>query len=578
MTFRIGFPLTMALAALGLPAQFPAQSDDPPPLYETKYTEAKDDVALFNPEELTLGQLQKRVLLDGLVAAAVNSTGASHERRSKALALALQVDPEHQDAVAANALFVEKRRPKERVKGFRTTTEVGELLWLAAVRLDAGSEADRVLGRYVKDIVRLCGPSDKNVVTALKEAQEGPDWPNWENVFPPPPKPQRDVEREELEAAVFAAEKTEANALLLGRVGNRFTGKSSTIYVKAEREEPITRKSYIRYEVGAFTRIGSEAWRASEEMIPERAGELWRRGYKVEVSLEGDYAKLDLQSASVAAALALEMLTTGEAYDPKFAVSGYLRESGNITRVGAISHKIAGAVEAGLTHIAVPKENSIDLMDHYVMSAPELLRVQVFAVENYDEVKTIALAPEHRDFLVNESLRIFGETAAKIARSGSPADAVRHPEAVAALRKVLELTPNHWSARMMLAQASGKAPTALSIGRSFFELETLADAADHEREITDAVMNRLTKAIRERARYDPAMAPLIKAFQAVHAAEQERRQVSSTRLDGKTWEDLRREAQAELARALDDLENNPGLKAALEIMRDEPLDENGAER
>jgi hypothetical protein len=219
------------------------------------------------------------------------------------------------------------------------------------------------------------------------------------------------------------------------------------------------------------------------------------------------------------------------------------------------------------------------LMDHVVSEGfSDLLKVQVFAVEEFDEVKALALTGEHRDFLVNESLKIYAETAAKIARFEDPKDLSRFPALVERLRKVVELTPNHWSARILLAEASGKGPKVLSIGRSFLILQALSEKVEDSLQLSDELMTELSEVTLDRTRFHPALQPLIQALRTIQEAETERRRISSARLDGKTWQQLRSEGDALVENTLDEINSRVELKVGLDRLRIEPLDIHGAEQ
>ena len=577
MIFRLAtVPLVFAaFAASSLQAQ---KDGEKAPVREfNAYSAAEPGAQVIDAEGLTLGDFQRYILLESLVAAGVNYSSATHERRSKAVALALQVDPAHPTAVAANSLMSEGRS-RNFIDGYRVSSEIAEVLWDAVRLLKQGSEADQQLARYVMDIIWMCGSKDSEILSAIKTNRED-GGPEWDTLFPPPPPPVQEVERNMLEEAVFTATETEASTLILVKVGDVYKAKPWPISVKAIREEPFRRRSWMTFKLGhGNVYVGSAgAWRGIEKLIPARGGEEWRTGYNITISSSFDAARGDRQSASVAAALALDSLLDGATYDPKFAVSGMILPDGAITKVGGIAPKLEGAAVAQLTHIALPKANEQDYLDYLAdHGIAPFVKVQVFAVEHLDEVKALALAEDKRDFLVNESLKVFQETIDVISSSGG-ARALAAPGVQQRLRKVLELNANHVSARMLLLSGSGRGPKTRSLLTSYLPIKALANAIYRieSDNLSEGDAKKIDAIILDKNRYHPKAQPCIEGLMLVKDAQRLRRQTTAKR---DAWIKPLENAQSAFTLAINKLKDDPEVRAEIDREASEPLLPDGTER
>ncbi|MEM0968230.1 MAG: hypothetical protein AAGJ31_02670, partial [Verrucomicrobiota bacterium] len=115
--------------------------------------------------------------------------------------------------------------------------------------------------------------------------------------------------------------------------------------------------------------------------------------------------------------------------------------------------------------MAIPKGNLARLGDVLLVDGVmPLLDTQVFTVETFDDAKALAIAPNLREKDLAESLRIFGEVEA--AARTAPGNWLLQAEVQSRLRKVLELTPGHASARMLLLKAVNRAPKQLTLSGS----------------------------------------------------------------------------------------------------------------
>jgi len=197
-------------------------------------------------------------------------------------------------------------------------------------------------------------------------------------------------------------------------------------------------------------------------------------GNRIELSFERHYSPKDGDSASVACALLLHSLVEGTAYDPGFAVTGAMQDDGAVTPVGGIDGKIRGAAARDCTHVAIPKGNEIDLIDLLLMDGVrELAAIQIFTLETFDDALALAVPESERSDEVQESLTLFDSVRKALLRRGGER-LLRNPKVQSRLRRIIQLTPNHASARVLLLQALGRAPDHLTLQGSLTAIDRTA--------------------------------------------------------------------------------------------------------
>jgi ATP-dependent Lon protease len=94
------------------------------------------------------------------------------------------------------------------------------------------------------------------------------------------------------------------------------------------------------------------------------------------------YEGVEGDSASVAIATAIISALKDVPVKQEWAMTGSLSVRGEVLPIGGLSAKVEAAIDAGITHVAVPKSNLNDL----VIDAKRLKRITVLPVESISEV------------------------------------------------------------------------------------------------------------------------------------------------------------------------------------------------
>ncbi|MEM1296765.1 MAG: S16 family serine protease, partial [Verrucomicrobiota bacterium] len=197
-------------------------------------------------------------------------------------------------------------------------------------------------------------------------------------------------------------------------------------------------------------------------------------GYRVEISFESQYSPKDGDSASVACALLLNSLIKGEEIDSGFAVTGALETDGMVKAVGGIDGKIRGATRRKCTHVAIPAVNEEVLLDMLLVDGIEpMAAIQVFTIETFEAAHALATPKDQREEDLKQAMELF-ETVQRVLERGSGQRMLQNSQVQQRLRQVLELAPNHASAKMLLLSAMGRAPRQLSLRGSLTALDRAA--------------------------------------------------------------------------------------------------------
>lgn len=188
----------------------------------------------------------------------------------------------------------------------------------------------------------------------------------------------------------------------------------------------------------------------------------------VEFAFQDKIAPKDGNSAALACGLMTEALISGREIDPGFTCTGVLNADGSVQPIGGVGAKLRGAFKEGCQIVAIPHGNRFALSDLTVLGqAKSLAGMQVFTVETFDQA--FDLAAGDRPEAIQASLDEFAKLQTAFA-TGNVIEVIKKPEAQQLLARVLERTPNHASARLMLDVARGEQTNELSLNGSLEEL------------------------------------------------------------------------------------------------------------
>jgi hypothetical protein len=188
---------------------------------------------------------------------------------------------------------------------------------------------------------------------------------------------------------------------------------------------------------------------------------------KVEFSFSDKYEAKD--GGSIGAALGTLILSMIEGFeiDPKLAITGDVSADGKLRVIGGVAAKLRGATAAQCAVMALPTDNAPQAADALVYDGPELFvnSAQVIGVASLTDAA--ALARVDRPQQLQEAIELFAEVQGTL-KEGPVATRLRNADVRQKLSRVLELAPNHVSAKLLLAVADDEQPRKLSAGASIY--------------------------------------------------------------------------------------------------------------
>lgn len=410
--------------------------------------------AWIQSDRLTLSPEKKMLVAEALTGLACLPGKISPEQRSRAIGLAFQVVPGFEPAVIAN-FKLRNNQPLPPASGFPKVEPVVAALVPVARELMPGEQADRDLGWAILHLlVKLPGGVDEAILLLEKQGNL-PD-PPWERLYggKVAVRPAQDFARRESTVAV----------LLLARNGKELAAK--VVWVSAAAMESKSPAQPVRI----LTYNGSSAGvRKAAELAGKQEAELWKArwplGQNVMLATDAkdEWAKPDEASFGAGFALLLSALVTGHTYDPGFGIIGQLAADGGFAPAPGLEAKLRAAIQSGLTHVAVSAGSNDELFDLLVMGAyTGLARVQILAASRMAEVDSLAVASEQRDAGLREAMGLFRDTVRDLGASIT-VQSLRNPKIRTGLERVVELAPNHVSAKLLSLAAADQAPPHLSL-------------------------------------------------------------------------------------------------------------------
>jgi hypothetical protein len=172
---------------------------------------------------------------------------------------------------------------------------------------------------------------------------------------------------------------------------------------------------------------------------------------------------------SAGTAFAVLMLSTLEGFDidPKCAVTGDITVDWKVRKVGGVTAKLRGATLDKCAYAAIPEENATSFADMGVLyGTPSLWNIQVFSISTLQDA--VSIARKDRSPQLAEAISQFADLQTRLAKSERPT--LKLPETVKILQHILEIAPNHLSAKALLAIANNTASKTLSANATIYQL------------------------------------------------------------------------------------------------------------
>jgi hypothetical protein len=324
-----------------------------------------------------------------------------------------------------------------------------------AVKTDAGDKADG-------GPVFVSVPAAKPSAGSAKRDDGQP--------IPPPTGPdpiERPQFRDRPKALVKGLTSVTSMMVLVSPDGQA-TGLTSDIIATvpaASRREDKAGAGFARADGDPSMRTAfEEAVRAVTLRYP-----LWEPG-RIDVSFGEKFVAHGGPSAGVAFGLLLLSTLEGFDIDPACAVTGDITVDWKVRKVGGVTAKLRGAALDKRAYAAIPRDNEMAAADLAVLYGDSALwDIQVFSVGTLQEA--VAVARRDRPARLARAIRQFDDLRPELVKGGRPF--LARPATREALKAILELAPNHLSARYLLAVGEGKFARTLSANATLHQLSVI---------------------------------------------------------------------------------------------------------
>lgn len=439
----------------------------------------------FDIDKIELASDRKSEIVNALTAIAV-ATDATMEVRAKALAITLRLDSLDKRAFMANAMLSQGKKPEPFPESWGSLKVMADRLWRLADELkeanDAG-EDNYIVAGYLMSIYTAIEVDDLDrsyeLAVFLKEKEAEV---NWEQIVgsgeiaasatEPTKSKMVESDREGSHKKLARLQSTVKGLLVQQLEANRFAGQASQMNATAETS-PNTHEMSIGFDQN----VGDDMGTALEKVVKylRLEYETLPAGYNVEISFEEQYIPKDGPSAAVACALLIKSLIEGDDLDPDIAVTGDMNADGLVQPVGGITGKMRGAARRDCNVIAIPLSNQRVISDMLIVEGPlAMTRIQIFSLDKFDDAWKLAVLHDERDPAIKESIEAFKQVQDLLNRRGG-IKYLKNSHVRNRLRKCLELTPNHLSAKYLLNASMGMIPKKLSLIGSVENIDRTAE-------------------------------------------------------------------------------------------------------
>jgi ATP-dependent Lon protease len=184
------------------------------------------------------------------------------------------------------------------------------------------------------------------------------------------------------------------NGLAVIGGGAAFSG----IILPIESEVTLGGKDSKVIATGKLGEIAKEAIQNVTAIIRKYFGEDIKDKYDIYVQFLQTHEGVEGDSASIAVATTIISALKKIPIKQEYAMTGSLSVRGEVLPIGGVTSKVEAVIEAGLTHVIVPRSNLKDI----VISSDDLAKIKVIPVDHIVEVLEHALDWKGRENILEQ--------------------------------------------------------------------------------------------------------------------------------------------------------------------------------
>ena len=228
------------------------------------------------------------------------------------------------------------------------------------------------------------------------------------------------------------------------------------------------------FDVSFNQDVGEMMEAATDEVtkfMSVRYGDKLPNDIKVELAFADKYSPKDGPSAAVVSALLCDSILSGDTIDPGFAATGDMTATGEVRPIGGLVGKISGAIKKKCTLLAAPASNKDSIHDLLLIDGIKpLYEIQIFTISDFDEARAVAM--EERSEEMQKAIDEFALVQKALRKDEG---FLKNSKVQQKLKAIVNLAPNHTSARLLFLKSVGKAPRKLSLTGSLTKIEQSAE-------------------------------------------------------------------------------------------------------
>jgi hypothetical protein len=196
---------------------------------------------------------------------------------------------------------------------------------------------------------------------------------------------------------------------------------------------------------------------------------LWEPGH-IDVSFGEKFTGHAGPSAGTAFGILLLSTLEGFEIDPGCAITGDITVDWKVRKVGGVTAKLHGAALDKRSYAAIPEANETAVADMAILFGDSSLwDIQIFSIATLQQA--VALARTDRPQKLADAIKQFEALRPQMAKGGRAF--LTKPATRQALKAILELAPNHLSAKYLLAMGEASFPKTLSANATLYQISVL---------------------------------------------------------------------------------------------------------
>ncbi len=455
--------------------------------------QAPPDVSVaISPAALSLDSGERKMLALALTAAASNfpdAPVATPEFRRRALGLARLVDPTNPAAILAETLET-KGMPLRTIDSARnddllpqhiaSPATLSDFLWGWSGRLlttPSAGAANASAGAYLADIAIALNPDDQVKGLALLRLAPAAANPSWEQLLAgesagpaagpgtppppardPPPPPAAPNRPEQLPRLVASTPVLSVEAL-----GNRIRTRVSNLETRAIKinDTSLAEGSTPQLVINGAPSGIQPIIQAALGRITTAQPELVPTGIKIDISLHYIARNASRLEITLPCAIAAYAVFPQQPLDHRITFLGNMDENFRVLPVPETMNFVRYLpLDSAIDQVVISTASAAEVADLVLSGELELLlRTPILAAQNLEEALEFARSDHPADFA--KATEIFASVQ-QAAADTDPATLLQYASVQERLREVVELVPNHYSARYLLLAGLGRFPQSMT--------------------------------------------------------------------------------------------------------------------